>query len=67
MAKYRLHSPHVIEGAVRSTGEEVETDATPTPDMEGLDPEGKKRAAAAHADHFSDPARPGFPKRHYHK
>jgi hypothetical protein len=66
MPRYLLHSQHYLDGAVREAGDEIEFDGVPTPDMEGIDAEGKRRAKAAHADYFSDLSRPGFVKREFH-
>jgi hypothetical protein len=56
MAKYRLLTPHVIDGAIRDPGYEVELDCEPSLEMEPLDDAGKKalkkfkdKLAAIHA------------------
>jgi hypothetical protein len=46
MPRYRLLAPHVIDGAVREIGYEVELDYEPSLEMEPLDAAGKKALAA---------------------
>lgn len=46
MARYRLLSPHVIDGELRPAGTVLETDIPPTPDMEPLDADAVGRIAS---------------------
>jgi hypothetical protein len=46
MPRYRLLTPHVIDGAIRDPGYEVELDCEPSLEMEPLDAAGKKALAA---------------------
>lgn len=66
MARYLLHSQHFIDGKLWESGEEIDFDGVPTPDMEGIDKQGKVAALAAHTDYFSDINRPGFVKHGFH-
>jgi hypothetical protein len=46
MPRYKLLTPHVIDGAVREAGYEADIDCEPSLSMEPLDADGKKAIKA---------------------